>query len=132
IFKPGAGAAFLWAVLLLGVVSLVSLAMLLRPVRVLVSRVMPIDPDNFVHKIALSVLTLITLGSFVPLIVLSGTPPALLLISQTPSPSQGPEGQNPGVGVGPLDQVYEFVWLIPTVIVAAGWPIGRTFRAALV
>src|SRR5205085_12265056 len=77
IFKPGVGPALLWTMLLLMVASLVSLAMLWRPVRVAVSRVVPIDPDNFVHKIAICMLALLLLSSFVPIIVLGGRPPFL-------------------------------------------------------
>src|SRR5215210_2657154 len=57
--KPGAGSALLWTTLLLMLTSAVAGLMLLRPVRVSLARIIPIDPDNFVHKIALCILTLI-------------------------------------------------------------------------
>jgi membrane protease YdiL (CAAX protease family) len=103
--------------------------MLLRPVRVLLSRIMPIDPDNFVHKIALFILTLILLSSFAPLIVLGGRPPLLEAITNG---SLQNLGEDSGLSVRPIDLVYQFVWTIPVAFVAAGWPVARTFRAMLV
>jgi len=123
-FKPGIGPAFLWTFLLLALTALAAVLMLLRPVRVRLSRIMPIDPDNFVHKIALCFLTLVTLGSFVPLIVLGGRPPLLEFLG-----NQTLEGFD--VGVKPQDILYQFVWTIPATLVAAGWPIARTFQATL-
>jgi uncharacterized protein len=127
IFKPGAASTLLWTMLLLFLVTLIAAAMLLRPVRVAVARIIPIDPDNFVHKIALSVLTLLTLSSFVPLIVLGGTPPILELIN-----SGGLDAASGGEDlVSPLDLIFQFVWTIPAVILAAGWPVVRTLPTTL-
>lgn len=123
-FKPGVGPAFLWTFLLLALTALAAVLMLLRPVRAGLSRIMPIDPDNFVHKIALCFLTVVTLGSFIPLIVLSGRPPLLEFLG-----NQTLEGFD--VGVRPQDLLYQFVWTIPATLVAAGWPIARSFQAAL-
>lgn len=128
VFREDAGSVLLLCFVLLMLVTLLSLTMLLRPVRVLISRVMPIDPDNFVHKIALCFLTLITIGSFLPLIVLGGQPPLLLLIS---APSQNSTGPALDISVRPIDLIYQFVWTIPATFVAAGWPIARNFKAAL-
>ena len=122
--RPGIGIALFWAFLLLAFIALVAGMMLLRPVRVLVSRIMPIDPDSFVHKIALSFLTLALLGPLVPLIVLGGRPPLLEFLG-----NRTLEGFN--VGVQPQDLVYQFIWMIPATLVAAGWPIVRTFQATL-
>ena len=144
--KPGAGQAVLSAMGLLAIVSIVSAAMLARPVRVAVSRIMPIDPDNFVHRIALCILTFTLFSSFVPLIVLGGTPPFLALLSNDAISGAGGTG-GPGIGgsggsgiggtggsgtaVGPLDAFYQLLWTIPAVLVAAGWPIARRFRETL-
>jgi uncharacterized protein len=128
LFKPGLGAGLFWTLLLLGLSALVSAAMLLRPVRVLVARIMPIDPDNFVHKIALSFLTLILLTGFVPLIVLGGRPPLLEIVND-------PEFQRvmggSGLSVGPLDLLTRLVWAVPAVLIAAGWPLARNFRQSM-
>lgn len=129
VFKPDAGMVVLLCLVLMSLVSLLSAAMLFRPVRVLVARVIPIDPDNFVHKIALSFLTLVTLGSFLPLIVLGGQPPLLLLIN-APS-TEGAIGQALDNAVRPQDLIYQFVWTIPATFVAAGWPVARKFKAVL-
>ncbi|HEX8220740.1 MAG TPA: CPBP family intramembrane glutamic endopeptidase [Chloroflexia bacterium] len=129
VFRPDAGMIVLLCVVLMTLVSLLSAAMLFRPVRVLVARVMPIDPDNFVHKIALSFLTLVTLGSFLPLIVLGGQPPLLLLINAPAA--EGALGQSLDIAVRPQDLVYQFIWTIPATFVAAGWPVARRFKAVL-
>ena len=129
IFKPGAGEALLWTMLLLTFSVLVSLAMLLRPVRVMMSRIMPIDPDNFVHKIGLTILMLILFTSFTPLIALGGRPPILELINSRALDNIGAEGS---IGVRPVDLVYQFIWTIPATLVAAGWPIVRKLSGTLV
>jgi hypothetical protein len=130
VFREDAGAVVLLCIVLMMLVLLISLSMLLRPVRVVLARVIPIDPDNFVHKIALCFLTLVTLGSFLPLIVLGGQPPLLLLIN-APAP-EGSLGQSMDISVRPQDLIYQFVWTIPATFVAAGWPIVRNFKAMLV
>ncbi|HYP41936.1 MAG TPA: CPBP family intramembrane glutamic endopeptidase [Chloroflexia bacterium] len=128
VFKPGMLPALGWAALLLGLVAIISALMLLRPVRVVLSRIMPIDPDNFVHKIALPMLTLIMFGSFVPLIVLGGRPPLLEVVNSGMLESAGGEA----VEVLPQDLIYQFVWTIPAALIAAGWPVARRFRAVMV
>src|SRR5205085_2758527 len=128
LFRPGAGPALLSTALLLMLAVVLSLTMLLRPVRVMLSRIMPIDPDNFVHTIALCDLTLVVLTSFVPLIALGGRPPLLEVIKQSSSQSNA---EQLGLSASPLDLVYQFVWTIPATIVAAGWPVLRRFRVAL-
>lgn len=127
IFKPGLAQAVVWTLLLLALVAVISLLMLLRPVRVMVSRIMPVDPDNFVHKIALCILTLILLAPFVPLIVLEGRAPILEMLK-----SGNVESLGDAVSVRPIDLVYQFIWTIPATLLVAGWPIARNFRAVLV
>jgi hypothetical protein len=122
LFSEDAGWVVLLCLISIMLVSLISIAMLFKPVRVLVSRVIPIDPNNFVHKIALCYLTLVALSFFLPLLLLGGQPPLLLLMSSTTA-------QN--LAVSPQDLVYQFVWTIPATFVAAGWPIVRTFKAML-
>jgi membrane protease YdiL (CAAX protease family) len=119
IFRPGAAQALLWAFLLLTLVAALGLATLFRPVRVAASRIMPIDPDNFVHKIALCILTLIFFSSLVPLIVLGGRPPLLELLTSGSLPGE--------ITVKPQDLLYQLIWTIPATLVVAGWPVARTF-----
>jgi membrane protease YdiL (CAAX protease family) len=133
LFKPGAEQALLWSVVLLALATLVSAITLLRPVRVALSRIMPIDPDNFVHKVALAFLTLFTLSAFVPLIALGGRPPLLEMAEAIQSGAlQQQAGQEMELSISPLDQIYQFVWTIPATFIAAGWPMVRGFRAGLV
>lgn len=132
-FRPGAGAALLWATLLLTLAVVLSPLVLWRPVRVALARIMPVDPDNFVHKIALTILALITLVSFVPLIALGGQPPLLEFVQSGSAENINNQmSEEFGLSVRPIDLVYQFVWTIPATFVAAGWPIVRTFRAMLV
>ena len=127
LFYPGIGPGLLATTLLLGLSVLISLAMLLRPVRVRMSRFVPVDPDNFVHKIALTTILLITLCSLVPLIALGGEPPLLRAVSS----GQIQNAANGTSLVGPLGVVYQFVWTIPAALVAAGWPMVRNWRQTL-
>jgi membrane protease YdiL (CAAX protease family) len=125
LLKPGAGGVVLATTGLLIVSVIISALMLWRPVRAAMARVIPIDPDNFVHKIALCILTLLLLTSFVPIIALAGKPPILELIN---SGGLDVLGQEP---VSELDLVAQFIWTIPAVVFAAGWPVVRTLRTAL-
>jgi membrane protease YdiL (CAAX protease family) len=126
VFDPAAGAGLLLGVLLYCVAAVVAGAMLLRPVRVAMSRLMPIDPDDFVHKIALSILTLIVLCNFIPLLVLKGNPPLLKLADLGGTGVGGPS-----ISIQPLDPVYQLIWTVPCVFVMAGWPIARRMPALL-
>ncbi|MGA7731277.1 MAG: CPBP family intramembrane glutamic endopeptidase [Chloroflexia bacterium] len=135
IFEPGVGAGLLIGLLLLFLAILLSAAMLLKPVRVAISRIVPIDPHNFVHKIALSVLTMILLSSFIPLIVLGGRPPLLKLVSDIGDTGTNVTGSDSdatsALSTGPEDLIYQFVWTIPVALIAAGWPIARRIRPTL-
>jgi membrane protease YdiL (CAAX protease family) len=138
IFEPGVGAGLLIGLLLLFLAILLSAAMLLKPVRVALSRIVPIDPHNFVHKIALSVLTMILLSSFIPLIVLGGRPPLLKLVSgiedtgtDVPDVPGSDTDATSALSTGPEDLIYQFVWTIPVALIAAGWPIARRIRPTL-
>lgn len=126
IFQPGALSVLLWAMLLLTLATIIALLALWRPVRLLLARIMPVDPDNFVHKIALSILLLIGISSFIPLIVLGGQPPLLELVKNSSIDNLGSQAS-----VRPIDLIYQFIWTIPAAFVAAGWPIARSFGAML-
>jgi uncharacterized protein len=125
LLKPGAGGVVLTATLLLIISVIVSALMLARPVRAAMARIIPIDPDSFVHKIGLSILTLLLLTSFVPIIALAGKPPILEIINSGGLDVLGDEP------VSELDLVFQFIWTIPAVVFAAGWPVARTLRTAL-
>src|SRR5207249_1241605 len=66
--------------------------------------------------------------SLAPLIALQGSPPLLEVVKQSQALNNS---QDLGLGAGPLELVYQFVWTIPATLVAAGWPVARRFREAL-
>lgn len=127
-FKPGVGPALAWTSTLLVIVFLASAATLLKPVRVGISRLIPIDPDNFVHKIAICFIVLLTASSFIPLIVLEGRPPLLELVKSNNLQALGGAAD---IGIRPVDLVYQLIWTIPATLLAAGWLTVRTFPAVL-
>lgn len=130
-FKPGAGPVLLADMLLLALATLLSASMLLKPVRVWVAKIVPIDPNNFVHKVALSTLLLLVLTSFIPLIVLGGNPPLLQVVANGTVGNVGGQGGDSSLSVGPLDLISQFVWMVPTTLVAAGWLVARNWREVL-
>lgn len=93
----------------------------LAPARRALARLLPLDPQSFVHAAALAVVVSSTLIFFVPLIVL-GDPPLLLSIQR-----QGAEQYSSDL----LDDLYGLFWLVPAAILAVGYPLVRGWRAAL-
>lgn len=94
-------------------------------VRQQLSRVLPLDPDSFVHTIALVSVTALSLVSFVPLLVLGE--PAILSEN-----ALGVLGESMGEGTDALlTQTYTLVWIIPAAIIAVGYGLRRDFRATL-
>lgn len=120
------------AVTKLGIGALASLLLacsaFIGRVRQLVARVLPIDPESFIHTIALVLVTSITLLSFLPLIVLAT--PAITSISSAMSEQgqsfslRSPDGML-------LDEVYGLLWLLPAAVVAVGYGLRRNFRQTL-
>jgi membrane protease YdiL (CAAX protease family) len=98
-------------------------------VRRLAARVLPLDPESFVHATALATVLGLTIIAFVPLIIL-GQPPLLLL---TGLPAELKQGQ----GEAQVDAeelratVYGFVWLVPCTVIGVGYPMRRTFANTL-
>jgi hypothetical protein len=96
-------------------------------VRRVVARVLPIDPDSFVHATAVATVFGLTALAFVPLATL-GQPPLLMLaraaeaIKEAGATSDGAELRS---------TIYGFFWLVPATIVAVGYPVERTFSEAL-
>lgn len=113
--------------ILVGIVASVVIGALplLPPVRRGLARVLPIDPDSFVHTIALLAVVMIGLICSVPLLVL-GAPPLLALIDTLTGEASGRDS------AGLLrDQLYGLVWTIPAAILAVGFGITRNLGAAL-
>ncbi len=124
--SPATGATLLRVVGVVFLAFLISLPVLFRPVRVALSRLIPISPDSLVHKVALFVLVFIMLAAFGQLAVLGGKPPLLDAIQTvgTPSSTRSSTGQI-------LDLFYGLAWILPTALVAAGYPLRRTFADAI-
>jgi uncharacterized protein len=105
----------------------VGAALCLPAVRRMLSRFVPIDPDSFVHAVALASVVTITLICAIPLLVL-GAPPLLTIISQSENLDLT-SGRDAG---GQLrDLVYGLVWTIPGAIVAVGYGVRRNLADAL-
>ena len=93
----------------------------LRRVRAMLARLMPIDPDSFVHAVALVTIVSLTLMLFVPLTVI-GEPPLLAAIER--GGLSGLEGDS-------RDDLYGLFWLLPAALIAVGYPTVRGWRTAL-
>jgi uncharacterized protein len=115
------------ALVLLGSLAsaIVGALLLLPPVRRALARVLPIDPDSFVHTVALVAIVPITLICTLPLLVL-GEPPLLRMIDQL-SEGMGGRGDTGQL----LDLVYGLVWTVPATVLAVGYGIARTLPEAL-
>ncbi len=108
-----------------GIALLISLLGFIPAVRRGLSRVVPLDPDSFVHMIALVAVTALSLVSFVPLLVLGE--PALLTGN-----ALGALEEAVGEGTDALlTQTYTLVWIIPAAIVAVGYGLRRNLAATL-
>jgi uncharacterized protein len=98
-------------------------------VRQALARILPLDPQSFVHTVALVVVGALTLISFVPLLVLSA-PPLLSLVAILLAQGEDlTEGRGPGGML--LDELYGLVWLVPAAVIAVGYGVRRTQKKAL-
>lgn len=102
---------------------------LIPAVRRGLSRWLPLDPNSFVHTIALVAVVALTLVSFPPLIVL-GEPPLLTTIARN---LDGGVDITGGRGDSGLlrDTLYAFIWLLPGTLFAVGYGVRRDLRATL-
>lgn len=99
--------------------------LLLPPLRRQVARVLPLDPNSFVHTTALIAVVTIGLICTMPLLIL-GEPPLLALVDQL---SGEVSGRSDG---GQLrDTLYGLVWTIPAAVLAVGFGITRDLRGSL-
>jgi membrane protease YdiL (CAAX protease family) len=90
-----------------------------RGVRSRIARVLPIDPDSFVHTIALVAVVSITAIAYIPVTVL-GVPPLLETV-----------GDGGAMDGSLRSDVYGLVWLLPAALIAVGYPFARGLHAAL-
>jgi membrane protease YdiL (CAAX protease family) len=98
-------------------------------VRRAAARVLPLDPDSFVHATALATVLGLTVIAFVPLVVL-GEPPLLMMAPDLKDLRQGSAADtDPGAEL--RSTVYACLWLVPGTVVAVGYPRARDLGAAL-
>lgn len=100
-----------------------------RAFRRALARVLPIDPDSFVHTVALVAVVAMTIIGFVPLLVLA-EPPLLAIIERDVEAGIDLTGGRGRTGML-LDDLYGLAWLVPGAMVAVGLGIRRTFRQSL-
>ncbi len=99
-------------------------------VRRWLSRFLPLNPQSFVHMIALVAVVALTLLCFVPLIAL-GEPPFLRVVAN--ASEQGTDLMGGRSDNGMLrDSIYGLLWTIPAAILAVGYAVRRDLGAALV
>ncbi|WP_299756758.1 CPBP family intramembrane glutamic endopeptidase [uncultured Chloroflexus sp.] len=99
---------------------------LLPPVRQSLARLLPIDPNSFVHAVALMVIVSLTLMLIVPLLV-TGKPPLLALVTIL----SGNELSDLSADEQLRSQIYGLVWTIPAAFLAVGFGIRRDLAATL-
>ncbi|MCU0493333.1 MAG: CPBP family intramembrane metalloprotease [Chloroflexaceae bacterium] len=128
-FVEGAPVRLLLILLLTGLAGLVGLLGLVPAVRRALSRFIPIDPDSFVHAVALVAVVGLTLISFVPLLVL-GAPPLLSVINNLTAGDLDLTGGRGDAGML-RDLLYGLMWLVPCAIIAVGLGVRRSFSEAL-
>lgn len=104
-----------------------SMCLYLRPMRRAAAGLLPVYADSFVHAVALATVVCVTGVLLVPLMVI-GEPPLLQLLSHF-------EGQSILDGMSKEDQYFDtlssFIWLVPSAVLAVGFPFVRTIRESL-
>lgn len=125
LFVPG-GLGQLGAIIGLSALAVVLSALGFVPgVRRWLSRFLPLNPDSFVHTIALVSIVLATLLCVVPLMVLQA-PPTLLLLTNQPE-----IGETVAESTGVSSLVYRLVWAVPGAILAVGYAVRRDLGESL-
>jgi len=114
----------------LGMLMAVAVGMLgfLRPVRQLAARLLPIDPDSFVHTVALVAVVTLALECFVPLAV-TGEPALIAIVSSVIGGGDQLGLGDPGAVV--RGELYGLVWMIVGAMVAVGYGVRRDMRQTL-
>jgi membrane protease YdiL (CAAX protease family) len=97
----------------------------LPSVRRWLSRFLPLDPQSFVHTIALVSIVATTLLSVIPLLVLQA-PPTLEALTNVPE-----FGEAAAQSTGVSNLVYRLVWAVPGAILAVGYAVRRDLGEAL-
>lgn len=100
------------------VAVLISAACFLPGVRRALARILPLQPDSFVHATALATALIVTLSCFIPLIV-SSKPPLLQLEHEHTAPENGARLRG---------AFYGLIWAVPAALIAVGYPRQRNFH----
>jgi membrane protease YdiL (CAAX protease family) len=127
LFLPGGQARFGWAFLATAFGLGLGVIAFLPPVRRAFARRVPLDPESFVHAVALATVLTMTVVLVAPLLGL-GEPPLLLLLQRFADHEALKELSNPDML---YDQLYALAWLVPAGIIAVGYPLHRTLPEAL-
>jgi len=121
--------------LLVGLIALADLGtiivatlLLIPQARRQIARVIPIDPDSFVHTVALIAIVSIGMLCTIPLLIL-GQPPLLALVGQMGAGAAAQGRDSAGML---RDQLYALVWTIPAALLAVGYGTRRHLPDALV
>ncbi len=119
-FRPAA------AVLAFNTLAVVVAFLALLPeVRRRVAGRLPIDPDSWVHAFALSLVSGATILFLGQLVATGGKPVILTMIQR--DPRQFEELSRTIL----FQMLYGFIWMVPATVVAVGYPVMRSFPAAL-
>jgi membrane protease YdiL (CAAX protease family) len=118
IFGQGEILRIVIALVGLVVAAVTSAACFLPVVRRAVAKILPIEPDSFVHATALATVLIVTLSSFIPLIV-SGKPPLLQLVSERTALENAEQLRT---------AFYALIWAMPAALIAVGYPRWRNLR----
>jgi membrane protease YdiL (CAAX protease family) len=114
------------AVLILTVGAIVAgLLGFFSTVRRFAARWLPLDPDSFPDSVALATTLAMTIGCFIPLIVLRQPP--LLVIAKNLKDDFATLANQSSL----LELYARLYWTLPVAILAAGFPLVRNFPAAL-
>jgi membrane protease YdiL (CAAX protease family) len=126
--------------------GVLSLCMFLRRPRRTAAGLLPMYSDSFVHTVALATLVAMILVQLIPLTVL-GQPPLLEIITHFEEYRRELEHTNPDLvkssmsakmidELGKEDQSLDYVaflaWLVPSAVLAVGFPFVRTIRESLI
>ncbi|HEX4590356.1 MAG TPA: hypothetical protein VH120_10535, partial [Gemmataceae bacterium] len=119
--------AAVWAAVASGLTILLGIACFSPRVRAMAAIHLPINPHSFVHATALASVVVATILFIIPLLLLGG-PPALSEDVLERSVEQFKQV--------PADLIlrlmcYIYVWVIASLVCFVGFPIARSFRAAL-
>jgi membrane protease YdiL (CAAX protease family) len=132
----------------LGMLSagVLSLCMFVRRVRRTAAGLLPMYSDSFVHTVALATMVALILVQLIPVTVL-GQPPLLEMITHFEEHRRELERTNPDLvnssmsakmisELGKEDQSLDYVaflaWLVPSAVLAVGFPFVRTIRESLI